>query len=75
MTDLPPVPENDASTMEVGPTDSETREGRHARNFAEARKLDELLRQRSAGWILGTSCGFEAVVLGLSAWLFCRRDY
>jgi ABC-type transport system involved in multi-copper enzyme maturation permease subunit len=41
----------------------------------DARQVDIELRERSSYWILGTSCGFEAVVLGLAAWLFCRRDY
>lgn len=26
-------------------------------------------------WIVGTSLAFEAVVLGLCAWVFCRRDF
>lgn len=30
---------------------------------------------RSPAWIIGTSLGFEAVILGLSAWMFCRRDF
>lgn len=30
---------------------------------------------RSPMWIVGTSLGFEAVILGLSAWIFCRRDF
>jgi hypothetical protein len=30
---------------------------------------------RSVRWVLGTSLAFEAVVLGLGAWVFCRRDY
>lgn len=30
---------------------------------------------RSLGWVIGTSLGFEAVVVGLAAWIFCRRDY
>lgn len=32
-------------------------------------------RTRPVWWILGTSLGFEAVVLGLAAWIFCRRDF
>ena len=31
--------------------------------------------QRSWVWILLTSILFEVVVVGLAAWLFCRRDY
>lgn len=37
---------------------------------AEARQ-----RERPLWWVLGTSLGFEAVVLVLAAWLFCRRDF
>ena len=34
------------------------------------------IRSRSVGWVVGTSVGgFEVVVLGLAAWIFCRRDY
>jgi hypothetical protein len=39
------------------------------------KKLVESQDQRTATWTLGTSIGFEAVVLSLAAWLFCRRDY
>ena len=30
---------------------------------------------RSIAWVLGTSLAYEAVVLALAAWIFCRRDY
>ena len=26
-------------------------------------------------WVLGTSLGFEAIVLGFGLWRFTRRDY
>lgn len=32
-------------------------------------------RSRSLGWVIGTSLLFEAVMLALAAWVFCRRDY
>jgi ABC-type transport system involved in multi-copper enzyme maturation permease subunit len=35
----------------------------------------ETLRDRSAGWVIGTSLAFEAVILALATWLFCRRDF
>ncbi len=38
-------------------------------------KVQAALRSRSIRWVVGTSVGFEAVVLGLAAWIFCRRDY
>ena len=46
------------------------------RAFQEADIEGELtLRNRSVTWIIGTSLLFEAVVLALAAWIFCRRDY
>ena len=33
------------------------------------------IRGRSVAWVIGTSLAFEAVVLLLAGWLFCRRDY
>ncbi|HEX4054490.1 MAG TPA: hypothetical protein VHX86_09515 [Tepidisphaeraceae bacterium] len=38
-------------------------------------KIRAEIRSRSVGWVVGTSVGFEVVVLGLAAWIFCRRDY
>lgn len=42
-------------------------------DFEKAVKEDE--DSRSAWWILGTSLGFEGVLLWLATWLFVRRDY
>jgi len=33
------------------------------------------INARRATWIIGTSLGFEVVVLALASWIFCRRDY
>jgi hypothetical protein len=38
-------------------------------------QVDQEMRSRSAGGIIGTSLLFEAVVVSLAAWLFCKRDY
>ncbi len=40
-----------------------------------AARMDNVLRSRSVGWVLGTSLGFEACVLGIAGWLFVRRDF
>jgi ABC-type transport system involved in multi-copper enzyme maturation permease subunit len=40
-----------------------------------ARRLQSRLESESPSYILGTSVAFEAVVLVLAAWVFCRRDY
>lgn len=34
-----------------------------------------ILRERSVGWVLGTSLAFEAVMVAIAAWIFCRRDF
>lgn len=48
--------------------------GRRAR-AGDVTMQTRLDRERSVGWILGTSLAFEAVMLGLAAWMFNRRDY
>jgi hypothetical protein len=40
-----------------------------------AREVADVLADRPVSWILGTSVAFEVVVLGVSAWIFCRRDF
>jgi hypothetical protein len=40
-----------------------------------AEEVERGLRSRSWVWIVGTSLGFEAVMVGLGAWHFCRRDF
>jgi ABC-type transport system involved in multi-copper enzyme maturation permease subunit len=40
-----------------------------------ARETQKILDARSTTYILGTSLGFEAIMVGLAAWIFCRRDF
>jgi ABC-type transport system involved in multi-copper enzyme maturation permease subunit len=40
-----------------------------------AKKIQEKLQSRSLGWVLGTSLTFEALVLLLAGFIFCRRDF
>jgi hypothetical protein len=50
--------------------------GPEARRMNEAqREFIDILRGRPIAWIVGTSLGFEAVVLSFAALIFCRRDY
>lgn len=37
--------------------------------------LEKALTRNSTTYIIGTSLIFEAVMLGMAAWIFCRRDY
>lgn len=41
----------------------------------DIRAADKALNRRSLWWVLGTSLLFEAVLLGISGWIFCRRDF
>ena len=38
------------------------------------REMQEL-RSRSVWWVVGTSLLFEAFVLAIASWMFCRRDF
>ena len=38
-------------------------------------KIREAREARSFAWITGTSFAFQFVVLGIAAWIFCRRDF
>jgi ABC-type transport system involved in multi-copper enzyme maturation permease subunit len=48
---------------------------RQSRQREAAREMAETLRGRSIWWIVGTSLGFEAIVLAGAALIFCRRDF
>lgn len=37
--------------------------------------VDRAVTRHSVGYIIGTSLVFEAMILGLAAWIFCRRDF
>jgi ABC-type transport system involved in multi-copper enzyme maturation permease subunit len=38
-------------------------------------EVQEQIKDRPAWWVVGTSLAFEAVVLGIACWVFCRRDF
>jgi hypothetical protein len=40
-----------------------------------AREIVRKQRSRSVLWIVGTSLLFEAFILSIACWVFCRRDY
>jgi hypothetical protein len=45
------------------------------RMMAAQQEVIDVLRGRSIAWVVGTSLGFEAIVLAFAALIFCRRDY
>jgi ABC-type transport system involved in multi-copper enzyme maturation permease subunit len=38
-------------------------------------RLQNTLRSRSVAWVIGTSLAFEAFVLLIAGWIFCRREF
>jgi hypothetical protein len=40
-----------------------------------AQDTEAELRSRSVWWVMGTSLVFEASVLAIAAFIFCRRDF
>ncbi len=73
MGDLaPPAPTEEADSGEVaifgGPMSRQ--------NQAEVqRRVEQAMANRTTLWVVGTSLAFEAVMVGLAAWLFRRRDF
>jgi len=70
--------------MNDKPAPEETRSGRKLSRVERervndqreaAKRLQSIMDQRTTGWIVGTSLGFEALVLLFGAWRFSRRDF
>jgi hypothetical protein len=58
------------------PTTRDTdRLGQLAETPEVTRRVHQALGARRVVWIIGSSLGFEAFILALGAWVFCRRDY
>jgi hypothetical protein len=38
-------------------------------------RMEAVILGHSLIWVIGTSLAFEAVIVMLAAWIFCRRDY
>jgi ABC-type transport system involved in multi-copper enzyme maturation permease subunit len=74
---LSEVNENQEPPPSLGPRSQDADASEAAREgFREAgQELQNVVRGRSPAWIIGTSLAFEAVVVALAAWVFCRRDY
>jgi ABC-type transport system involved in multi-copper enzyme maturation permease subunit len=40
-----------------------------------AGRIQDVIDQRSLWWVIGTSLGFEGIVLLIAGWIFVRRDF
>ena len=59
---------------EDGPVDT----GESLKNGQDPRvqkRIQEQVNKRPVWWVVGTSLGFEAVVLLGAGWMFARRDF
>jgi len=74
LIDLADLPDLNEQAAEVDAQDSERR-GRGGPDPEASMRAAEELDSRSPWWIIGTSLGFEAVVLLLAGWVFARRDF
>ena len=71
MADLPPLSESASSNEDVFGASGGFRPDQERLQ----RQAIEEIRGRSITWVMGTSLLFEAVILALGAWRFCRRDF
>jgi hypothetical protein len=60
----------DNEPVTLGEQDDVQISGREVREASE-----KALRSRRVAWIIGTSVGFEAFILALACFIFCRRDF
>jgi ABC-type transport system involved in multi-copper enzyme maturation permease subunit len=72
LIDLADLPDVEQQTAEVQVDNERPRGGPDAEASARAVQQRD---SRSAWWVIGTSLGFEAVVLLIAGWLFARRDF
>lgn len=73
------IPQEDIQAEEIDLEELGYAEEGEATTAAEVMPPDVrtqiVYRNRSLAWILGTSFAFSAAVLGLAAFIFCRRDF
>ena len=55
---------------------SRVRARRRAEQSMQAgEQMESSYVNRSAWWSIGTSLGFEAIMLAIACWIFIRRDF
>ncbi len=62
-------------TAEAQPNDRENRRRGPMGDSRAAKRLQLEMRTRSMPWVIGTSLGFEVIVIGLALIIFSRRDF
>jgi ABC-type transport system involved in multi-copper enzyme maturation permease subunit len=67
--------DSDSDAQQSFSADGSDRNDRLTNRREFRKELEKEQDKRSAVWILGTSLGFELVILSLAGWIFCARDY
>jgi len=62
-------------TIESDADDDQDFSSRRRQDAEVSRRAEKEMDSVSAWWIIGSSLAFEAVIFGLAAWIFCRRDF
>jgi ABC-type transport system involved in multi-copper enzyme maturation permease subunit len=71
----PAVSIQDDSTGGMNETREQRRQRQREIEADTQKRMEDNLQSRSLWYILGGSLAFEAVILGLCAWIFARRDF
>jgi ABC-type transport system involved in multi-copper enzyme maturation permease subunit len=66
-SDMPEPPEERQDRSPFG--------GRRVRGRELEKAIMEAIHERPTWWVLGTSLGFVAAMIGIAGWIFCRRDF
>lgn len=74
LIDLADLPDVERQTAEIDARSDRPRREREPDSGASLRAA-ERIDSRSPWWVIGTSLGFEAVILLWAGWIFARRDF
>jgi ABC-type transport system involved in multi-copper enzyme maturation permease subunit len=68
---------NDLMQLTAPPpnNNNDPRQLRRQQQAIRGQAITNEMLTRPVWWVVGTSVGFEAVMLLLAGWIFCRRDY
>jgi hypothetical protein len=75
LIDLADLPDVNQQAAELEAESDTRREGAPGPDPEASMRAAEALDERSPWWIIGTSLGFEAVILLIAGWVFVRRDF
>jgi hypothetical protein len=69
------IEEESAPQVPAPSTGGNNRHRRHDEDEVAEKEFVHVVHSRSLSWVIGTSLGFEALMLGIAAIVFVRRDF